>query len=122
MRNEIKLQFYEPRFIINEETGVVVCKIDYAIHYPDQILNNCRELPIYNTARGIARLSEGDSFDLVKGKKIALTKAERKAYEKVGNFCSRLKNLYFESLRICSRFCDKADSVIEHNTDYLDTF
>ena len=67
----------------------------------------------------IARIKENDKFDFELGCKIALAKAERKAYKCVRNIIKdELKKL---SILIdnMTDFAIKSDKIIKHNTEYI---
>lgn len=74
-------------FIVNEEKGIVVCKIwdcgDIAFRriqkYTGRTLSPfCLDYDINDVYVGVAKCSPEDTFNLGKGKKIALVKAKRK--------------------------------------------
>ena len=72
--------------------------------------------------KAVARLSPDDNFDENIGMKVALAKAENKAYEQV---CVNLKE-YMRSINTvieqCKDFFYKSANVIEHNDKYLSKF
>ena len=69
-----------------------------------------------------ARLATGDIFDLETGKKIARAKAESMAYRKLWGCLSRLSNRMLNVLDCIEEFGYKAESVVNHNDEYLATF
>ena len=97
-RNNIKLSIDEPMFFVNEKKRTVTCKLNgflsgpcsynewmmAGINFPD------KEYSITATAY----CHENDVFDVERGKRIALSKAENGLYNKasldVSNICERL--------------------------------
>lgn len=122
MRNEIKLRFEEPQYIIQPQNGVVICKLSFFILYPQIIEDKCCPLYRKRTVKAIAKVGFDDTFDELTGMKVSLAKAEQKAYLKVGKTCtSKMKEL-FRAMSALNNFCLKANSVIEHNDKYINKF
>ena len=128
-RNEIKISFKEPKFHIDKANKVVVCILEGTPHYPkaiDYTFTTITDLMYIDvneiTVKAIAKLSPGDEFDENIGMKVALAKAENKAYEQV---CTNLKD-YMRSINTiieqCKDFLFKSANVIEHNDEYLTRF
>lgn len=128
-RNEIKISFKEPKFHIDRANKVVVCVLEGTPRYPkniDYTFNTITDLTYGDVAgikvKAIARLSPDDNFDENIGMKVALAKAENKAYEQV---CVNLKE-YMRSINTvvnqCKDFFYKSANVIEHNDKYLSKF
>ena len=128
-RNEVKIQFEEPKYHIDEYNKVVVCRLTAKAMIPHnfkQIMWDVDDvwpldLEEFET-KGIARLSPNDDWDENTGMKVALAKAENKAYEQV---CVNLKE-YMRSINTvieqCKDFFYKSANVIEHNNKYLEKF
>lgn len=128
-RNEIKISFAEPKFHIDRANKVVVCILEGTPLYPkaiDYTINTITNLMYADVAeikvKAIAKLSPGDEFDENIGMKVALAKAENKAYEQV---CVNLKE-YMRNINTvieqCKDFFYKSANVIEHNNKYLEKF
>lgn len=128
-RNEIKISFKEPKFHIDKVNKVVVCILEGTPLYPkaiDYTINTITNLMYADVAeikvKAIAKLSPDDNFDENIGMKVALAKAENKAYEQV---CTNLKK-YMSSINNiveqCKDFFYKSANVIEHNDGYLRKF
>ena len=71
------------------------------------------------TTTGIAKCSNGDVFDIERGKRIALAKAENKAYRKASRHLFELqKHLSF--LNSCiDKFLSKSFHQCSHNDDFI---
>ena len=128
-RNEIKISFDEPKYHIDRANKVVVCVLKGTVNYPASIDYTTGTITKFNyadfdnvTVKAIAKLSPGDEFDENIGMKVALAKAESKAYEKV---CTNLKE-YMRNISIiieqCKDFFYKSANVIEHNDEYIKQF
>ena len=128
-RNEIKISFKEPKFHIDRANKVVVCILEGTPRYPkviDYTFTTITNLRYENVdeikVKAIAKLSPDDNFDENIGMKVALAKAENKAYEQV---CVNLKE-YMRSINTvinqCKDFFYKSANVIEHNDKYLEKF
>lgn len=120
MRNDIKIKFEEPSYSIDEEKGIVDCVLKYEILYPEilEFIGFNGKPLFYVTAA--AKLRDGDTWDVNIGKKISLTKAEQKAYNKVKKRCVKTMRRCFKMMQICNNFGHKSDFVIEHNDKYLE--
>jgi hypothetical protein len=128
-RNEIKISFKEPKFHIDKANKVVACILEGTPRYPKAIdytfttITDLRYIDVdYIKVKAIAKLSPDDNFDENIGMKVALAKAENKAYEQV---CTNLKE-YMRSINTvieqCKDFFYKSANVIEHNNKYLEKF
>jgi hypothetical protein len=128
-RNEIKISFKEPKYHIDRANKVVVCVLTGDVKYPSNIdYTNTTITKLYYkdfneiTVKAVAKLSPGDVFDENVGMKVALAKAENKAYEQV---CINLKE-YIRNINImieqCKDFFYKSANVIKHNDKYLEQF
>lgn len=128
-RNEIKISFYEPKYHIDRANKVVVCILEGDVKYPSSIDYTTSTITKYThldfdrvTVKAVAKLSPGDEFDENIGMKVALAKAENKAYEQV---CTNLKE-YMRNINTiieqCKDFFYKSANVIEHNDKYLEQF
>lgn len=122
MRNEIKLKFIEPEYIVDETNKIVVCKLTFFILTPPDVDEKCYPFRRMITVKSIARTSENDTFDVNIGKKVSLAKAEQKAYAKTREICfSKIEELS-NVMRKLMIFCDKSFAVCTHNEDYLKQF
>ena len=68
---------------------------------------------------GLATLHKDDKFDYSKGCRIALAKAERKAYKQIGKIIKEeVKHIQELGTTMCD-FIDKANKMVEHNSNYI---
>jgi len=122
MRNEIKLKFIEPEYIVDETNKIVVCKLTFFVLTPPNVDERCYPFRRMITVKSIARTCENDTFDINIGKKVSLAKAEQKAYAKTRKMCiSKLKELSDVMAKLIM-FCDKSFDVCDHNENYLKQF
>lgn len=128
-RNEIKISFKEPKYHIDKANKVVVCILEGEAKYPKAIdysfttITNLTFRDVEDIkVKATAKLSPGDEFDENVGMKVALAKAENKAYEQV---CINLKE-YMRNINTiieqCKDFFFKSANVIEHNNIYINQF
>ena len=126
--NNIKLSFREPTFVVDSKNGVVICKLKFTSQVPyinDLVVYPSKEWPnplCTLEVKGVAFTNKGDTFDETIGKKVALAKAENKAYNYVFNYYKRgLKDL-FKALDVLEDFAYKVQRVVEHNVEYIKKF
>ena len=125
MRNEIKISFTDQKFYVDQKRNEVHCVLNFKPLYPPFIQSILIQFGLYVpnwTARSTAYLKEQDSFDIAKGQKVALAKAENKAYRKVGKTLKFIQEYIKLSNWQISSFCDKVDNVNVHNLEYINKF
>lgn len=122
MRNEIKIRFEEPEYKVNPEKGTVECFLKYEVLYPDFLYRIFfYGEKIYFYTHGMAKVNGEDIFDENTGKKISLTKAEKKAYKKISDrIYKRVNQKIVKAIRIAKDFIDKTSRVSNHNDKYLE--
>lgn len=123
----ITLSFDKPRFVVNEKNGVVICYLDFTVNYSNELnslyaYKYCDRQYWHHTVKALAIVRDNDTFDEVKGKKVALAKAENKAYLKVKNYVKMAEKDLSKVLQTISNYNRKADKVINHNLEYLKQF
>lgn len=68
---------------------------------------------------GLATLHKDDKFDYSIGCRIALAKAERKAYKEIGKIINKELIKLQELETAIFDFVHKADKMVKHNTEYI---
>lgn len=132
--NPICLSFDRPQF--KTEGNKITCDLRYIIvNEPRAIYDsNCymnsfvgvgiqrrqRRADLYSTATGVAVCSPDDAFDKKTGRRIAQARAEAAAYREAHAIVSKHLNNLRKSIDEAYQFMDKADSVIEHNKDFVE--
>ena len=122
-RSDIKVSFNneKTKFYVNEKKGTVVCSVEGSLLVPTN-WDSCVLVPGATLVeKGIAKCAPEDTFDVERGKRIALARAENKAY------LSALKHLdkFMEQIAFIVNayedFNDKAYHACAHNEDYIDS-
>ena len=127
MRNEIKLSFDEPKYHIDLANKVVVCVLHCQPLIPQEIEWTAfnfigSHFPAKYVAKGVARLNPDDTFDEKIGMKVALAKAESKAYLMFGKDVNNYVTNAMKSFVACQDFLYRASRFINHNEEYLNKF
>lgn len=114
-----KIKFIGISYNVIEDKGIVVCKVTAQIPYLSNdhwclyVDSNCLE------AKAIARCNKDDKFDVVKGKKIARAKAEKKIYLKTFKRIDKIlesgNNLFNDLIDFKARI----SSYAIHNEGYI---
>lgn len=127
-RNEFKVSFREPKYIVDEPNQVVICLLDYTAHSPitcDYVVwpdPNWPNPACQLTSKAVVHTKKGDKFDVNVGKKVALAKAENKAYSYVYNYFVRGTKDLENALKALKDFKNKVKRVKEHNIEYMKKF
>ena len=114
-----KIKFTGISYNVIEDKGIVVCKVTAQIPYlsNDQwclyIDSNCIE------AKAIARCNKDAKFDVVKGKKIARAKAEKKIYLKMFKRINKLLESGNDLFKDLIDFKTRISSYAIHNEGYI---
>ena len=102
--------------IVNKEffskNGVVVCKAT-------GILNIDKYVKSTFYAKGIAKVSPDDKFNLEIGKKIALARAESELYTLAKKQVVEANKRLEMTIKEGKAFCEKAIGVRKHNKEYI---
>jgi hypothetical protein len=69
---------------------------------------------------GLATLHKDDKFDYNTGCRIALAKAERNAYKKIGKILAEEYESLANFINDLSNFIFKAKVMVKHNTEYIE--
>lgn len=122
----ISLSFLKPRYVVHEITGAVICYLEFTVNYPELLEYLCTDrYNFYNRTflvKAVTIVKDSDVFDEAKGKKIALAKAENKAYSMIKNYVKMAEKELLNSLQAINNYTIKADKVINHNIEYLKKF
>lgn len=137
-KSNIRASIHDMKYNVNEKKKCVTCIIYYTIesdYFIDGVLYNLASYakcgPSYTDllkgrtkrAIGIAKCSDGDTFDIEIGKKIARAKAESNMYGECFRYITECINtLQSKFIDPVKGFAKKATDVIIHNTGYLRTF
>lgn len=134
--NRLKIKYGKPEYVIKEDSKVVICYLPYSFENWDKRIKilvssifNFDDfddiIPLYGDyakVKAVVRCKGEDVFDVQKGKKIALAKAENKVEMKVLSILNIINNFFIESVfTLKQRMIDSANN-IKHNTDYISKF
>lgn len=114
-----KIKFTGISYNVIEDKGIVVCKVTAQIPYLSNnhwclyIESNCIE------AKAIARCNKDDKFDVVKGKKIARAKAEKKIYLKMFKRIDKILESGNDLFKDLIDFKTRISSYAIHNEGYI---
>lgn len=128
MRNNIKITFRQPQYIINEHVGVVICKLEFSVDAPKAVnyasVGTINSSPYHfiQTAKAVSFAKDNDKFDVNVGKKVALAKAENKAYSYVKEWAKTAKKELSMCLDAIEDFEFKTERVKNHNVEYMKKF
>ena len=123
-RSDIRLSFNKDnvRFFTNKKKGIVTCVIEADLLTPQDYDTHLYGVSFRRfTGFGMAKCSNDDVFDVERGKRIALAKAENNAYDKAGAYLLEyIKEM--DAIRgYIMTFMDKAERHGQHNLDYIDS-
>lgn len=126
-RNDFKLSFFKENteFYVNEKKKTVACTIVGKLNTPCEFsFTNSYpfEIPYRMfTVTGVAKCLGNDVFDVERGKRIALAKAENKVYRKASRHLFELqKHLSFLSSGI-DKFLSKSFNQCQHNDIFIES-
>lgn len=128
MRNNIKIKFQPPKYIIDEKNGVVICKLSFSCNTPDVVhyaaKGTLNESPVYKeqTVKSAVFAKNNDKFDVNIGKKVSLAKAENQAYSYVRNWAKTAQKELVMALYAIEDFEFKVERVKKHNIEYMRKF
>ena len=118
MNERIKIKFDEPEFFVNEEKKTVACKLRGAINMPE---GTYRVWEDFFNILATAECSPEDEFDIEKGKRIALAKAENKIFKRARRSLQYLKNDLEYTVNLIAGYEINSQSYIDHNEEYIKT-
>lgn len=113
MKSKIKLSIVDTKYESNGKTYVKCILTCNLIHCE---INAKQKLLKFV---GEAILKDDDKFDYQTGSKIALAKAERKAYKVIGKILKQEHENLFNLLTDLDNFIYKSESIVKHNTEYI---
>lgn len=122
---KLKINLLEPEFFVNEFEKTVVCKLGGIMCLPIGL----NEIWLWgktgfypnHSVIAVAKCSPEDTFDVDKGKRIALAKAEIKIYKYFDKGICKLVNDYTKKLKpILGEFDFFNEQFIKGNERYID--
>jgi hypothetical protein len=134
--DRLKIKYGTPEYVVKEDSKVVICYLPYSFENWDRRIKHLVSstynfedfddiVPLYGAyakVKAVVRCKGNDVFDVQKGKKIALAKAENKVEMRVLSILSKINNFFIESaFTLKQRMIDSANNV-KHNIDYISKF
>lgn len=121
-RNSIKISFYrEPEFYVNEKKRTVTCKLVGLLNGPYENSGSVIFPSELIRVSSTARCHKDDTFDVEKGKRIALSKAENEMYCQASLLVSQFVEKLDFLRNACNDFAVKSIRCQAHNIDYIDS-
>lgn len=124
MKNgNIKIRFGDAVYFVNKKKGNVACKLSGILKFP---FVDIEDEPLYRyafnkhiEAVGVATCSPDDKFDENRGKRIALAKAENKAYNLAKKYLVGYQRFLEDTNEAVIDFYEKAARATKHNKEYI---
>ena len=136
---DIKLRTVKTEYIVNEKKRTVaailtwdvrysdgsrLCEIVWSLNHRTRLKNGWKDrfsslIEQSQTARGVAKAGPDDQFDIKKGKRIALARAEVQAYNQVVKELSELQREISFVVDEIEVFKDRAENVREGNKEFI---
>ena len=126
-RNNIKITFVdEPVFVIDEKDGTIYCTLKANLVTPTPVGD---ELPsnfaasVYGKqfmVKSKAKCSANDKYDVDRGKRIAMAKAENKIYAAASKYLANAEQAFDQMLNALKTFRTDSIKFRAHNIDYID--
>lgn len=124
---KIKIYFGEPEFFVNEEKKTVTCKLRGGLEMPFELFNLMNywadsSFDEEKIVTATAKCCPEDTFDVDKGKRIALAKAENKiTYYFSDNVANTIYSKIVSGLTTCcENFQFRSYKFTEHNHVYIE--
>ena len=120
-RTNFKISFdsSETRFFVNEKKRTVVCMLNGHLNTPSWTMGAYVN-EAWIKSYGVAKCSPEDTFDVERGKRIAMAKAENRAYLDA----LKLIEPYIENMEAYiaayANFNGKVYRTCAHNSEYID--
>jgi hypothetical protein len=120
-RNDFKISFdnESAKFFVNEKKRTVACVLTGVMDTPRDF-NSCVFInPYVIKETATAKCADGDVFDVERGKRIALAKAENKVYLAAVRLLDEHMKHIVNIVNAYNKFNDKAYHTCAHNDDYI---
>ena len=122
-RTDIKLSFDKNliKFYVDYKNEIIICTVEATLFAPWS-----NESPVYFSnksfiGKGIAKCHKDDIFDIERGKRIALAKAENDAYYKASTYVFKEIEKIYDYVKRMEIFLKKSDNCNEHNLSYIES-
>lgn len=121
INNKFKLSFDKTqiKFFVNEKKRTVTCTIVAELLTPFDAWNTIPNT--YINGVGVAKCCEEDTFDVERGKRIAMAKAENNAYKKSIKYLEPFTKELLNTIYEMGTYAEKAGEYLAHNEDYIES-
>lgn len=116
--SRIKIQFKDPDFFVNKDKRTVTCKLRGFIQIPKGTYHVWEDT-FYAISTATAKCSPEDEFDIERGKRISLAKAENKIFKKAESSLLRLADDVKFTLISIETYSRSAKQYIRSNQRYI---
>lgn len=134
--NRLKIKYGTPKYVVKEDSKVVICYLPYSFENWDRRIkelvsstfdfeNFSDIIPLYGAyakVKAVVRCKDNDVFDIQKGKKIALAKAENKVEMRVLSILNTINNFFIESVFVMKQRMIDSQNNVKHNIEYISKF
>lgn len=134
--NRLKIKYGTPEYVVKEDSKVVICYLPYSFENWDRSIKKLVSstsifedsydvIPLYGSyakVKAVVRCKGDDVFDVQKGKKIALAKAENKVEYKVISVLNAVNALLLDTVLTIKQRAIDSEKNIEHNIEYIQKF
>ena len=122
-RSDFKLRFEKNKtqFFVNKKKGTVSCVVTSYLLCPYSWNSPIMINGVSINGTGVAKCHADDTFDIERGKRIAMAKAENKAYLKAVSYLEEQQEHLMFINNAIEAFSNKAYHQCNHNDDYMDS-
>lgn len=134
--NRLKIKYGTPKYVVKKDSKVVICYLPYSFVNWDRRIKHVVSstynfedfddiVPLYGAyakVKAVVRCKDNDVFDVQKGKKIALAKAENKVEMKVLSILNTINSFFIESVFVMKQRIIDSEKNVKHNIEYISKF
>lgn len=122
-RTDIKIKFNseKTKFFVNEKKKTVACVVEGELRTPYDWDKAIMIPHATLTERAVAKCAPEDTFDIERGKRIALARAENKVYIAALRHLDKFMDEVAFFSNAYEMFADKAFHACAHNEDYIES-
>ena len=112
-------QLNDTQFFVNEKKGTVVCVLEGYLNVPTTTTDILYLPERIFKGVGVAKCADDDVFDVERGKRIALAKAENRIYISAMRYINATTERLVKVLCAFDDFSEKGYHTCAHNEDYI---
>lgn len=119
---KIKVSMHPENINFEYNDRTVTCKIHWFVRMPNKYWPALG--PIFGCVKGTATCHPEDTYNPEIGKKVALAKAEAKAYKQAQKIIimklKKMTDLYLGIIEMADEFDERAEHAVQHNKEFID--